>query len=357
MYQERIKKVLAAMEEMGLEQMLVSNPNSIWYLTGYYVFPYERMLALYLRRDGNHALFLNSLFPEPEANCRKIWFSDTDDCVGKVAEEVDGSKPLGIDKEWPAVFLLPLMDRLPDCRCVLASDCVDDVQACKDSVEQDLMREASRINDLVMERAVKRLKEGVTEKEIAEYIVSQYAAEGCENESFQTIVSFGPNAADPHHEPDNTVLKAGDCIVIDMGCRKNRYCSDMTRTYFCKEAAPEFAAIHDLVRTANELAESMVRPGVPLCDFDKAARDHIAAAGYGEYFTHRLGHFIGQNDHEKGDVSSANHNLAKPGMIFSIEPGVYLPGKFGVRVEDLVLVTKDGCEVLNRVDKHWKTVG
>lgn len=112
MYQERIKKVLAAMEEMGLEQMLVSNPNSIWYLTGYYVFPYERMLALYLRRDGNHALFLNSLFPEPEANCRKIWFSDTDDCVGKVAEEVDGSKPLGIDKEWPAVFLLPLMDRL-----------------------------------------------------------------------------------------------------------------------------------------------------------------------------------------------------------------------------------------------------
>ncbi len=153
------------------------------------------------------------------------------------------------------------------------------------------------------------------------------------------------------------MLKAGDCIVIDMGCRKNRYCSDMTRTYFCKEAAPEFAAIHDLVRTANELAESMVRPGVPLCDLDKAARDHIAAAGYGEYFTHRLGHFIGQNDHEKGDVSSANHNLAKPGMIFSIEPGVYLPDKFGVRVEDLVLVTEDGCEVLNRVDKHWKTVG
>ena len=97
MYQERIEKVLAAMAEMGLDQMLVSNPNSIWYLTGYYVFPYERMLALYLRRDGNHALFLNRLFPEPEADCRQIWFSDTDDCVGMVAEQVDGSKPLGID--------------------------------------------------------------------------------------------------------------------------------------------------------------------------------------------------------------------------------------------------------------------
>ena len=315
------------------------------------------MLALYLRRDGNHALFLNRLFPEPEADCRQIWFSDTDDCVAMVAEQVDGSKPLGIDKEWPAMFLLPLMDRLPGCRCVLASDCVDNVQACKDSVEQDLMREASRINDLVMERAAARLKEGVTEKEIADYIVSQYTAEGCDSEAFQTIVSFGPNAADPHHEPDDTVLKVGDCIVIDMGCKKARYCSDMTRTYFCKEAPAEYAAIHDLVRSANELAESMIRPGVPLCDLDKAARDHIAAAGYGEYFTHRLGHFIGQNDHEKGDVSSANHNLAKPGMIFSIEPGVYLPGKFGVRVEDLVLVTENGCEVLNHVDKHWKTVG
>ena len=120
MYQERVEKVLSAMEKMGLDQMLVSNPNSIWYLTGYYVFPYERMLALYLRRDGNHILFLNRLFPEPEADCRQIWFSDTDDCVAMVAEQVDGSKPLGIDKEWPAMFLLPLMDRLPGCRCVLA---------------------------------------------------------------------------------------------------------------------------------------------------------------------------------------------------------------------------------------------
>ena len=104
-------------------------------------------------------------------------------------------------------------------------------------------------------------------------------------------------------------------------------------------------------------AEALIRPGVALKDLDKAARDHIAAAGYGEYFTHRLGHFIGQTEHEKGDVSATNTTLAKPGMIFSIEPGVYLPGEFGVRVEDLVLVTEDGCEILNHVDKHWRTVG
>ena len=171
------------------------------------------------------------------------------------------------------------------------------------------------------------------------------------------VAGYGAHAADPRHEADQTRLKAGDCIVIDMGCRKDRYCSDMTRTFFCGEPKPEYAAIHALVRQATEAAEAMIHPGVRLCDIDAAARDLITKAGYGEYFNHRLGHFIGQTDHEKGDVSAANTDTVKPGMIFSIEPGVYLPGKFGVRVEDLVIVTETGCEVLNHVDKHWSVVG
>ena len=114
--------------------------------------------------------------------------------------------------------------------------------------------------------------------------------------------------------------------------------------------------IHDLVRMANEKAESIIKPGVRLCDIDAAARDLISEAGYGPQFTHRLGHFIGLDEHEKGDVSSANTAVAKAGMIFSVEPGVYLEGDFGVRIEDLVLVTEDGCEVLNRVDKHWSII-
>ena len=121
-----------------------------------------------------------------------------------------------------------------------------------------------------MERAAAYMKEGMTEREVADYIVAQYAAEGCDSTAFLPIVSYGAHAADPHHEADQTRLKAGDCIVIDMGCRKNRYCSDMTRTFFCRAADPKYAAIHDLVREANELAESMLRPGVPLCDLDKA---------------------------------------------------------------------------------------
>lgn len=355
-YQARIDTVLSALGEMGLEQMIVSDPDSIWYLTGYYVFPFERLYALYLRRDGAHKLFLNRMFPEPPAGWEAVWHTDTDDAIAILAEQVDKEKPMGIDKEWTARFLLPLMERNPG-RYVLASKCVDDARSCKDEAERDLMRTASRINDTVMERAIAHFKEGMTEKEAADFIVAQYAAEGCDGLAFEPIVSYGPHAADPHHEPDQTPLKKGDCIVVDIGGRKDRYCSDMTRTFFCKEAPEEYAKIHDVVREANELAERMIKPGVPLKDLDAAARDHITKAGYGEYFTHRLGHFIGQTEHEQGDVSGATPLTAKPGMIFSIEPGVYLPNKFGVRIEDLVLVTETGCEILNRVDKHWKTVG
>lgn len=357
MYEDRIRRVLEALEQMGLEQMIVSDPDSIWYLTGYYVHPFERLFALYLRRDGKHKFFLNKLFPVPQVDFEQIWFSDTDDYYAIMADNVDGTKPMGIDKDWAARFLLSLQNSHPGMKCVESSDCVDNARACKDEVEQNLMRASSAINDRVMLKVEAYIKEGMTEKQISEFIQAEYTAEGSDSLAFAPIVSFGAHAADPHHDPDGTTLKAGDCIVIDMGCRKDRYCSDMTRTYFCKSADPKYAAIHDLVREANEKAEAILKPGVKLCELDKIARDHIAAAGYGEYFTHRLGHFIGQTEHERGDVSGVSQIVAKPGMVFSVEPGVYLPGEFGVRIEDLVLVTEDSCERLNKVDKHWKTIG
>ena len=353
----RIDRVLAEMKKMELEQMLVSDPLSIFYLTGVSVGPGERLYALLLKADGEHVLFLNRLFHVEKNPHKEVWYSDTDDYIGLLAQEIDGAKALGIDKVWPARFLLPLMGRCPQMKPVLASDCVDDCRAVKEEAEKEKMREASRINDLVIQRAAAYVKEGMTEKQVAAFIEAEYAKEGCSGPSFSPIVSFGANAADPHHGPDDTVLREGDCVLIDMGCKKDDYCSDMTRTYFCKKVSPRQAQIHDLVRRANEKAESIIKPGVRLCDIDAAARDLIAEAGYGEQFTHRLGHFIGLDEHEQGDVSSANTAVAKAGMIFSIEPGVYLEGDFGVRVEDLVLVTEDGCEVLNRADKKWSIVG
>ena len=353
----RIERVIERMKAQGLCQLVVSDPKSIWYLTGVDVQPFERLFALRVSADGKHTFFLNRLYNVADTGMEEVWFSDSDDYIGMMAEKVDAGLPLGIDKEWKAGFLIPLMQRCPGMKPVLASDCVDDCRAVKDAEEIELMRKAFAINDEVNNLAAEYVREGMTEKEVAAFIDQAYLDRGSSGNSFTTIVSFGANAADPHHEPDDTRAKAGDCVLIDMGCVWQRYCSDMTRSFFLKKADPEQTRIHDLVREANEKAESIIKPGVRFCDIDAAARDLITAAGYGEYFNHRLGHFIGQSEHEKGDVSSANTRTAEPGMIFSIEPGIYLPGKFGVRVEDLVLVTEDGCERLNKTDKHWRIIG
>ncbi len=354
---QRIDRVLEKMAAMGLEQLLVTDSRSVWYLTGADVEPMERLYAFLIRRDGKHTLFLNRLFNVKQDAFDEVWFGDSDDSIGMIADRINREKPLGIDKDWRAGFLIPLMNRCPAMRPVLASDCVDDCRAVKDEEEIRRMREASLINDRVNRLASEYVCAGMTEKQVAEYIDQAFLLQGASGNSFSTIVSFGANAADPHHEPDETVLEEGQCVLIDMGCVLDRYCSDMTRTFICGRSNPEFERIHNLVREANERAEEMIRPGVRFCEIDAAARDYIAAAGFGEYFNHRLGHFIGQTAHEKGDVSGTNTGIAKPGMIFSIEPGIYLPGRFGVRVEDLVLVTENGCEILNHEDKHWRIVG
>ena len=218
------------------------------------------------------------------------------------------------------------------------------------------MRRSSKINDLAMGEFRKLIREGVTEEEVAAQMLSIYRSLGAERFSFEPLVAFGANGADPHHAPDGTVLKPGDAVLLDVGCVRDGYCSDMTRTFFYRQASGEHRHIYDTVQKANEAAIARIRPGVPLCELDHTARSLIAAEGYGANFTHRLGHFIGLGEHEHGDVSAANSQKAEPGMIFSIEPGIYVAGEVGVRVEDLVLVTEDGCEVLNRYTKELEII-
>lgn len=351
----RIKYVIKNMKSMGLSQLLVSDPMSIRYLTGIYVEPFERLYAFLIRSDGKHTFFLNHLFSVAETGYNEVRFSDMDDQIALLASHVQEGK-LGIDKTFTARFLIPLLE-WTGVTPVLASKAVDDCRAIKDETELSLMRIASRINDKVITQAFAHAKAGMTEKELADFIDKTFLAEGASGPSFPTIVSVGANAADPHHEPDDTTLKEGECVLIDMGCVYKGYCSDMTRTFVIGEPADsEFSKVHDLVRQANEKAEAIIRPGIPLAAIDAAARDFLAENGYEKEFNHRLGHFIGQTDHEQGDVSATNENKTVPGMVFSIEPGVYLPDRFGVRIEDLVIVTDDGCEILNHVEKKLQKI-
>ena len=351
MYITRLEHVCSRLTKMGLTQMIVSDPLSIRYLTGVWVDPYERLYALYLRTDGKHRFFLNNLFVVPDIDIPKTWFSDTDDGVAIIAGLVDGNVDMGIDKNWPARFLLALMEHHPNVRYVNASSCIDGERAIKDEYERQKMREASLLNDACIEKAAAHIKAGMTELECADYIRSLYKEAGC-IESFSTIVSFGANAADPHHEPDDTVLKPGDGIVIDMGCEKEGYCSDMTRTVMIGKANDKQKEIYNTVLEAQLAALDTLKGGMRGCDVDKVARDIIAKAGYGEYFGHGLGHSVGLYIHEEPRLSMLCKETILPNMIETVEPGIYVPGFGGVRIEDMVVVTAEGCRNLAHSPKE-----
>lgn len=353
----RTERIMEALAKRGLSQMLVVDPMSVYYMTGVYVEPYERFFGLLLRKEGGHVLFLNNLFSIPEGvEIEKVWYSDTDPIMDYVMKYIDPAEKLGVDKDLKARFLLPLMENHAAAGFENSSLAIDLTRGIKDDEEKEKMRAASRINDQAIARFRELVKEGVTEKEIADQTLEIYKELGAEGFSFSPIVSFGANAADPHHMPDDTVLKAGDVILFDVGCVKDGYCSDMTRTFCYKEVTDKNREIYDLVLRANRAAIEKIRPGVPLCELDRTARDLITEAGYGEAFNHRLGHFIGLSEHEYGDVSLSNETKAEPGMIFSIEPGIYLTGETGVRIEDLVLVTETGVEVLNSYTKELEVI-
>lgn len=357
MKQERLNKVLKEMAARSLPQMLVTDPASVFYLTGKWIQPGERMLALLLSLKQNHRLFVNELFPVSENLAVDITrFNDTQDAVEILARYLEQDLSIGIDKIWPARFLLRLMELKSQSRFVNSSDIIDGIRMCKDEEEIALMRRASAINDSALERLIGLLPEKHSEKKLAQLLLSIYEDLGAQDYSFAPNISFGINGADPHHKPQHCTVEAGDSVVIDIGCKMDSYCSDMTRTVFYKYASDLGRKIYTIVLDANKKAIDMIKPGVRFCDIDAAARSYIESCGYGKYFTHRTGHSIGLEAHEYGDVSSANKQQVKPGMIFSIEPGIYLPGKFGVRIEDLVLVTEQGCDVLNQYNKELTIV-
>ena len=353
--QSRIARVIEGMQKEGLDQILVSATPSVYYLTGRWIKPGERMLALYLNANGDVKLFANRLFAQsPEAGMELVEFDDTDDPVKILASKINAGK-IGVDKDWPSRFTIRLMETgnfIP----AIGSQSVDDARMCKDAEEIALMRESSLMNDEAMRRTIKNVREGMTELELQDAYLKNAKAVGGDGSSFSPITCFGANCAEPHHDNDETRLKKGDSVIIDVGLMHKRYCSDMTRTVFFGSATDEQKKVYELCKAANEAGRKAVRPGVPMCEFDRAARKVIEDGGYGKYFIHRTGHGIGLEVHEHPDNSATSQIIAKPGMCFSVEPGIYLPGSFGVRIEDLVCVTEDGCETLNELDHDLHVV-
>jgi len=352
MNKSRLARVISNMEAMDLSCILVSAPHSVYYLTGKFIAPGERMLALMIKADGEVCLFANRLFAQTaEPDLPLVEFDDTEDPIAILAAKLPAGK-VGVDKLWPSHFTIRLMEARRDITPVIGSAPVDDARLLKDADEINLMRESSRLNDEALRQLIPTLKIGESELTVCNRYADIARSLGASGPSFEPLVCFGAGCAEPHHESDGTLLTMDQTVILDLGLSWKRMASDMTRTVVMGKATDEMKRVYDLVKAANAAGRAAARPGIPMCEIDRAARKVIEDGGYGKYFIHRTGHGIGLEVHEPTDVSSANMTIAKPGMCFSVEPGIYLPGKFGVRIEDLVVLHEDGAETLNALERE-----
>jgi Xaa-Pro dipeptidase len=245
----------------------------------------------------------------------------------------------------------------PAARYLSAEDVLADLRIIKDEVEISAMREAVDIAQRALQATLPTIHPGMTEKQIASELIQQLYQHGSDPElPFTPIVSAGPNSANPHATPTDRPLQNGDLLVIDWGAACQGYLSDLTRTFAIGPAEPEFSRIAKLVLQANEAGRKAARPNQPAEAIDLAARRVIEQAGYGPFFTHRTGHGIGLEAHEPPYIRDGNAVLLQAGNTFTIEPGIYLPGRGGVRIEDDVLITQDGAETLSDLPRQLITI-
>lgn len=355
----RLQRAESAMAAAGVDALLVGAGADLRYLTGYHALPLERLTLLIARADGRHSLLVPQLEePRAAAALRSdaidlVVFGETDDPFALAAARLHGLGGAPVlaagDVLW-AMFLLRLQEVLPGASWRLASDVTRTLRMRKDADELDALRRAGAAIDRVHQAVPELLRPGRSEAEVGRDIADRIVAEGHDLAEF-VIVASGPNAASPHHETGERVIADGDVVVVDIGGPLDGYFSDCTRTYVVGTPPAGFQDAHDALLAAQKAAVDAVRPGVTAAAVDAAARDLLSDAGYGDAFIHRTGHGIGLEVHEHPYIVAGNDLPLEPGMTFSIEPGVYLPGRFGLRIEDIVAVTADGCERLNTTDR------
>jgi Xaa-Pro dipeptidase len=239
-----------------------------------------------------------------------------------------------------------------------ASEVLTGLRLKKDMAEVDAMRRAVKIAQDALETTIPIIKIGMTERELSSELVIQLLKHGSDPEMpFAPIVSAGPNGANPHASPTERKLQAGDLLVVDWGAAYDGYISDLTRTFAIGEVDDEYNKIHKIVQVANAAGRAAGKPGVPCANVDKATRDVIEKSGYGKYFTHRTGHGIGMEGHEDPYMRGDNMQLLEPGMAYTVEPGIYLPNRNGVRIEDNVVISESGADCLSDMPREIRVVG
>ena len=356
-YAHRLRAAAAATADAGLAGLVITPGYDLRYLVGSRADTFERLTALVVPAVGEATVVvprmeLASLKESAvvELGLPVLDWVDGDDPYSLVASALagDGALPVqtAVTDSMQALHLLPLAEKLGAVP-VLATEVLRTLRMIKDAAEIDALRKAGSAIDRVHARVPEFLVPGRTEADVAADINDAIIAEGHTEAAF-IIVGSGPHGADPHHGYSDRELKAGDIVVIDIGGPyEPGYNSDSTRTYSLGEPSAEVAQQYSVLQRAQQVAVDAVRPGVTAEQVDAAARDVLAEAGLAEYFVHRTGHGIGLSVHEEPYIVAGNDLPLTVGMAFSVEPGIYFPGHWGARIEDIVIVTEDGCERLN----------
>ena len=362
-YGQRLERAGRLAADRGLDALMVASGPDLLYLAGYDAPPLERLTALVVRADADPILLVPAL-ERPRAETAPVagsieivsWPDGQDpyQTAGRLLGSGSDIKVGVSDGMW-AVHVLGVQSAAPQANLVPASRILSPLRARKESGEIELLRRAGRGADEAFNRIVRESFQGHDEQEVARSLARLLEENGHDSVAF-TIVGAGPNGASPHHEPGDRGIRVGDSLVMDFGGRVGGYCSDITRTVSVGQPSEELREVHEIVRQAQEAAVLACGPGVPAEEVDRAARTVIEEAGYGEAFIHRTGHGIGLEEHEEPYIVAGNREGLAVGNCFSIEPGIYLTGRFGVRIEDIVAITEDGTVRLNHATRELLVV-
>jgi Xaa-Pro aminopeptidase len=352
-YAHRLQAAVAATADAGLAGLIITPGYDLRYLVGSRAETFERLTALVVPVSGAPTVVVPrmELASLKESAIVELGLAvrdwvDGDDPYALVVDALGGPAAVAVTDAMPALHLLPLADRLGVVPA-LATDVLRSLRMIKDASEIDTLRKAGAAIDRVHARVPEFLVPGRTEADVAADIDEAIVAEGHSAAAF-IIVGSGPHGADPHHEVSMRELQAGDIVVVDIGGPyEPGYNSDSTRTYSLGEPSAQVAQQYSVLQRAQQAAVAAVRPGVTAEQIDAAARDVLADAGLAEFFVHRTGHGIGLSVHEEPYIVAGNDLPLEPGMVFSVEPGIYFPGQWGARIEDIVIVTADGAEPVN----------
>ena len=355
----KVQEISSDLQSKGIDAFLLGPGDDLEYLSGLKTGECERFKGLFVLSDGRCFFVTPYLYIEEfEAAFGKetpayVW-EDKDWFYPTLSEAMDdfglNGKKLAVNFGVRAVDAIEIADR-HGVKLLNGWHFLDKMRIIKSPSEVEKLEKATQISDAAFRELLGFIKPGMTEGEIKKKLLELFEKHGADGPAFDVIVARKENASKPHYNGAKGVIRDRDLVLIDFGCRYESYCSDTTRTVFVGEPTEEEKELYDVVLRAQEAGEAAVGPGVPAEEVDRAARKVIEEAGYGKYFNTRLGHGIGVAIHEAPYIMEGNKMPLEPGMTFSIEPGIYIPGKIGIRIENVVVVTKDGCRPLSKLPK------